>query len=444
VANLTYWDPRKMIVNDDGTILISGSTYNSEQFLYEIFTARINSSGAVDWVHFIAEPNQYLSFSGMDADADNIYLAYWYVEYDNLGNSTSHLATSKLDAASGSEVWENELLLENQYAATIAMVHDVHDPSGVYQTGYTSNAQINGYDILTFKVDPSGNSVWQNTYSTGNNFSYSQGNDIAINGNGDVVIAGFTDSHTLIALGYSADGVQQFATTKTFSNTGYIYNIQIDDNANSQTYIACEVDNFTPKIYLAQFDDSGNKVWDQYPSKSYFTSMKANPSGNGVTVLGSVYDTQKNNYFPRVFGIDQSGASTFTRQLNPYKGYGAVADFSTIDGSAYYFTGTVKQNNFYTDQMTSRWDVQPLRLVTSTENAATISIYPNPCADMTTIHFVSEANDVFVYDVNGRLETSFKNVSGNLKIATDNWASGVYFVKILNAEVQQTVKLVKE
>src|SRR5262249_29688404 len=103
-----------------------------------------------------------------------------------------------------------------------------------------------------------------------------------------------------------------------------------------------------------------------------------------------------------------------------------------------------KQNNLYTDEMTSRWDVQPLRLNAAQENSSLLSIFPNPCSDQTTIHFTSDLNDVYVYDLNGRLIASFKNVSGDLKLETQSWNAGIYFLKVESADKSQTGKFTKE
>jgi len=142
-SDLSYWTPRKMIVDANGDTYLSGDTYSSQQLLNMIFVCKVNSSGSVEWFNLEADPTNYISFSGLDADGENVYLSYWFSEYDIQGNITSHIETSKLDGATGETVWENELEFSS-YAATTALIHDV---SGTYQTGYISNANNTGYDL---------------------------------------------------------------------------------------------------------------------------------------------------------------------------------------------------------------------------------------------------------------------------------------------------------
>lgn len=116
------------------------------------------------------------------------------------------------------------------------------------------------------------------------------------------------------------------------------------------------------------------------------------------------------------------------------------------------FLRTLSSNDIYTN---SKW-ADPfdsngnLEITTITSNTSTlskdlnISIYPNPASAFTNINLENGNYSVKVFDLSGK-EMFFKNVSGTIKIDTQNFKSGLYYVQItdLSKKVLISKKLLK-
>lgn len=438
---LSYWSPNRLIVDETGSVIVAGSVYNSNLFRYEIFVMKLNALGVSQWIVRHFDEESYLVFTGLEGDgAGSYYLSYWYTEYDVNGDITSEVSVLKLNGTDGSTIWETEQEFPDQYTATNAMIYD---GSGIYLTGYISNATF-GYDIITLKFDLNGNFAWQQVYSTGGQFAYSVGWDLAINSDGEIVVAALAQYNRILAIGYSANGNQEFVNTKTFSNNSYAYNLQMADDGNGATYLAAQVSQgINYKIFLEQLDNDGIKIWQKTINVDYLTRMKADPAGQGVWVLGSFYDSNALNYFSAIYHIDQSGSTSLSYQFEEYSGYNGVADFDTPDGVSVFLVGSHPGNQFYTDELTARWDVTSSKLAQSS-SVSNALIYPNPCFDYAFIQSAADADAVLIYDLAGRLIANYADVTDAVEINTNTWDAGTYLVKIITGSEQQVMKLIKE
>ncbi len=72
----------------------------------------------------------------------------------------------------------------------------------------------------------------------------------------------------------------------------------------------------------------------------------------------------------------------------------------------------------------------------------TVLVYPNPATDKIYVTIKNKTeNDLFVYDVNGKLIYENKN-SDSFNIDTDKWSRGIYFIKVANKDGVSTSKIV--
>ena len=77
----------------------------------------------------------------------------------------------------------------------------------------------------------------------------------------------------------------------------------------------------------------------------------------------------------------------------------------------------------------------------SAEN--TLSVYPNPVNDVLNISNVSDANEIVIYDVTGKVVKSV-NVSGNnISVNVSDLAKGIYFVNVYGNKAVQAKKFMK-
>ena len=78
------------------------------------------------------------------------------------------------------------------------------------------------------------------------------------------------------------------------------------------------------------------------------------------------------------------------------------------------------------------------------ENAAEFSVYPNPAATYTMVDMMGEQGEVTVSDLQGRVLRVY-HVDANaepLRVETEGYEAGSYFVTLRHAQGSQTVKLV--
>ncbi|HWY09844.1 MAG TPA: S8/S53 family peptidase [Bacteroidia bacterium] len=74
--------------------------------------------------------------------------------------------------------------------------------------------------------------------------------------------------------------------------------------------------------------------------------------------------------------------------------------------------------------------------------ANSVLVYPNPATDKIYVTIKNKTeNDLFVYDVNGKLVYENKN-SSSFSIDTEKWNRGIYFIKISNKDGVSTSKIV--
>lgn len=92
-----------------------------------------------------------------------------------------------------------------------------------------------------------------------------------------------------------------------------------------------------------------------------------------------------------------------------------------------------------------------LEVLASIENATSslsIEIFPNPATDNININTknLSANTQIAITDINGRLLAVYDNIAGkeNIKISVQEFASGVYFVKVKNNGTEKIEKFIKK
>ena len=81
-----------------------------------------------------------------------------------------------------------------------------------------------------------------------------------------------------------------------------------------------------------------------------------------------------------------------------------------------------------------------------TNNAFSATVSPNPATNIATLRLNSANNaDVNITDANGKLIWQKHNINTTqVQISMQQFAAGIYFIKVVNANQTQTLKLVKE
>jgi len=146
-----------MAIDDSGNVAITGYV-NRKTSGYDIVTIDYNPNGSQRWI-------QYYTGSGNNADkgvaiavdtGNNVYV----VGTTTVGSSIEYV-TIKYNYTNGAQAWAE---VAGTGSSSVPVAIAVGDSLNVYVTGY-SNGGGTGYDFLTIKYSPLGDTLWTRRYN---------------------------------------------------------------------------------------------------------------------------------------------------------------------------------------------------------------------------------------------------------------------------------------
>lgn len=161
----------------------------------------------------------------------------------------------------------------------------------LFLTGYRFTGISGNYsDMLTEKLDSSGNVIWTDAYNGPSN-SYDYGRAIAVDDDENVYVTGYSlttgSNYDFITIKYNNMGQRQWV--RRFSSSGnyhdFAHDITLDQSGN---------------IYVAGYSATN---WENYN----ITLVKYNSNGDTVWVRSQPIDTSATDYTPAFVEVDNSG-----------------------------------------------------------------------------------------------------------------------------------------
>ncbi len=262
-------------------------------------------------------------FNSVALDATgNVFLT----GYSMISGNNTDIITAKLNP-SGDTLWLRTF--DAKGSGDKGNTIKVDASGNVYVLGTINNGNTNN-DIITIKYNSAGDTIWTRTY---NNTIVNQdetGVDLTIDASENVYITGNTDNDISAAVNddyvtvkYNSNGVQQWV--KTYDGTGSLGDIPVGvgvDNSGN-VYVSGKSFNGVDDDYVTiKYSSLGVQAWLQTYngiSNDRPAAMRTNPAGN-TFVTGRSKSTN-DDYYTIVY--DSSGATLWTAI---YDGAGAGND----------------------------------------------------------------------------------------------------------------------
>ncbi|MBR1774321.1 MAG: fibronectin type III domain-containing protein [Bacteroidales bacterium] len=222
-----------------------------------------------------------------------------------------------------------------------------------------------------------------------------------------------------------------FDATGLNDNTNYVYYTYAKIGAD--TTIVGEEQEFTTlvKEVVNPVVVTGNATSDQTSITLNATVTKGDKD---IEASGFNYREKGTNSWKTVASNVANGAMTATVEgLTPDTEYEYRAFVTTEDNT---FNGDVKSVS-----------TKPSSL-TDAENSVSLIAYPNPTVDNAVLNVEGLSSDakVIVVDVNGRVisETVLPQGQTTMEIKSENFAKGVYYIRVISGEINKTLSLIKQ
>lgn len=439
-----------------GNIFVGGYVKNLS-VSYDYCVAKYNQSGTLLWMNTYNYPIANESDKAVSLALDqqgNVYLTgksdndpsinsnvdfltvkwntngifQWAQRYNGIGNGTD-LANKIVVAPSGNcyvagktynGTNSDYLLIKYNPAGSQQWIY-TYDGSGqdeinalvldnaenCYITGFSETSQGVDTNMVTIKVNASGNEQWVRILNGASNGT-DVGTSIAIDTNQNIVVCGTTDSDA------SATTLNNDVWVVKYDPAGTaVWTMTYDDNANSDDKAGeIGVDNQNNIFVTAQSNQSGA------PSINYdYVTIKYLPSGIQDSVL--VYD-----------------------------GTGSSKDIPNalfINGPEVYVTGGSNNIDQQRDITTVKYFGLPDAGITSfTLNDKAVQLYPNPAQESVTLKLtgfttLNEKLQLVITDISGAIAYTTEVIDQSLiNIDCQKLHPGIYFVSAFSSGISIT------
>jgi hypothetical protein len=265
-SNPVTW-PFDIQQTTDGGFVLVGYAF-APSSIYNPWIAKLSSTGQIEWMHLLVDPNSdYSAAYSVQQTADGGYLVGGQVSYVVTSSYTqSEIVLFKLDST-GNMVWQRN------YAAGLDVYLQYMELTSdggaiVGATVYTNPGSTPTFSVLLLKVDSSGNSQFART----------------------VLPAGDIDPYSL-----TITGVQQ-TTDGGYAFSGYYFQNTV----------------YTKRAWLVKTDSSGKVQWnkiygpDVAYSDRYFNSFQQTSDG-GFIAAGTTNEFNSGNGSIWLVKTDSSG-----------------------------------------------------------------------------------------------------------------------------------------
>ncbi|MFI5172865.1 MAG: T9SS type A sorting domain-containing protein [Chitinophagales bacterium] len=414
----------------DGNLLMTGQS----SILYEIDAVKFDLSGNEIWsTHFPG-----FGSTDITSTADGFtYLMYSYSF--GVPPINGDIAIKKI-APDGSLVWLNHYDNAGQQESSRKLEAD--NAGNLIFTGYTSPG---GYtDWITFKTDNNGILLWSNVYDAmGNNDEWpnfmvlDQDDNIYITGQGGPWPGGpWASSYQMVTLKYSPSGNTEWVALHSEWSPNGIALCVASDNS-----IYAVGQGYAVTIHYQQTTPTPcNEPAGLFSNNISTTTAKLNWTIEPGVFQYEVWYKKVTAASWKIKFVQGTKNKLILKNLKCNTNYTwkirTVCDTVGVD-----LVSDFSEDQFFTTALCREENYE-------VENE--ISIFPNPASDYITVAYTlpkgSTLLHISIYDSNGKaLYQETRNVIDGVMeetINTENYLSGIYFVKIITDNSSQIQKLI--
>lgn len=339
---------------------------------------------------------------------------------------------------------------------SIVTVKDIKaDASGTIYICGSKHSVANGNRFFVAKYNNTGALTWTKFYDR-----YSAKNDVAnsldLDNSGNVYVTGSgqnsADGYDCIIRKLSAAGATVW--NKIYKQTGAIndYGIKLMLDGNNNVYVASNDDDDSPFYGICtvlKYTSGGTVVWKKTITTDHINNMNVSSAGTAF-IAGSYYP------YSTAVKISTAGALDWNDMYTPSTVYGP--SFANNFGIALkantedaVFCGSI---NYYNSSFNQEygWYIRKYHPAgPKFENSiidlgnTVLQCYPNPATDKITITCNKTINDLYVYNLTGKLVSQKNNLNDlEIEMATTQLNVGVYFVRIATGSEIKTLRFVKQ
>jgi uncharacterized repeat protein (TIGR01451 family) len=199
--------------------------------------------------------------------------------------------------------------------------------------------------------------------------------------------------------------------------------------------------------YTIHFQNEGNyfaekvRIEDVLDSQLNAGSIQLLGSSHPCRLVGT--GTQLEFIFDDIFlqpkSVDEAASQGFvTFSIQPNPGYQVGTQIPNSSAIYFDYNPPIYTNVFQTKFVNS--------LANTAFDSTDFVVYPNPTRDVVTLDFASQSggmHTVEVYDYTGKLMYQNKLEGPQIQIAMHDYAPGMYFVRVINAQSSTVKKVVK-
>lgn len=343
--------PTGLLCDRDGNLIVTGYTFN-KQTEYDFMTVKYNAQGRQLWLrtwHGPANTEARIWASCLD-DSDNIY-----VTGGSLGNPQDgwDYVTIKY-RPNGDTAWLRRY--DSPYHSDDKPAAIAVDSAGDVYVAGASKSPDNGWDFLTVKYNARGETLWTRRLNgTGNGEDWPAA--LAIGPDQGVVVAGRSVGQyhvpDILTARYDAAGNLLWSRRFGGTGTGYSTATAVRLDGRGGIYVSgSATDQWTSYDYcLLKYTLAGDLAWSRtYDGPAHkadvVTAMALDPQGD-VIITGQSIGTRGSSEYATI-KYDSTGDTIWVRRYRSPAGLESRAEAVAVDdkGQVYVTGGSILQGSY--------------------------------------------------------------------------------------------------